>query len=266
MADLSAQLYGNPQGLPPVSLTGDEYLKTLPPQLGSLVKEYASGKLPISPMMVRTPAGMQLMSAISQYDPTFDSTNFTARNKLRSDFTSGKASQNLNAFNTVLGHLGELHDSYDNLHNGSIPVINTVGNWIADAAGKPAPNTFNLNKKAVVDELTRSWRGSSGSQGDIASWTSVLDNAQSPEQFNSAMKKVTGLLKSKIDAMQDQYNTGMGSAAKVGAPQWINPNAQKELDRLSGNGDQAVKTGQPDLAALAAAELAKRNKGKSNGI
>ena len=61
------------------NLTGEDYLKTLPTNMATLVKKYAAGELPVSPQMTRSTAGMQLLGAISQYDPTFDATNYQKR-------------------------------------------------------------------------------------------------------------------------------------------------------------------------------------------
>lgn len=159
--------------------------------------------------------------------------NYNARAKTRSDFTSGKAAQNLNAFNTVLGHLDSLVQAGNSLNNSRFPVLNKVENYALDATGDPRPKQFDANKKAVVDELTRAWRGNGGSEADIKSWSEAITNSASPQQLAGVAHQIAELLTSKINAMGEQYNQGMGTA-KDGI-QLLTPRAQDVLHKFRGD-------------------------------
>lgn len=211
--------------------TGADYLKTIPPALGNQVKGLAEGKIPFpSGPALKTPYWQQMITAVSQYDPSFDAVNYGARAKTRADFTSGKSAQSLNALNTVAGHLEQLSDAADKLNNTSIPLVNTVANGVESALGDPRMKQFEATKKAVVDELTRAYRGSGGSEGDIKSWASTLDAANSPEQLHGVLGTLGELLGSKINALGEQYKQGMGTAG--GGIQLVSPKAQTVFDKL----------------------------------
>jgi hypothetical protein len=119
---------------------------------------------------------------------------------------------------------------------------------ISKQLGKPEVNNFETTKKAVVDELTRVWRGTGGSEGDIKSWSATLDAANSPEQLHGAIATIGRLLESKLGALEDQYREGMGTISQ--GRHMITADARKTLDRLerkAGNApSQSQKTATSD--------------------
>ncbi len=241
----------SPQSAASSGVSGDDFLKTLPAGAQSIVKDYASGKLSVSPMMARTPQGIALLGAITQYDPSFDAINYNARAQTRKDFTSGKAAQSATALNTVLGHLDTLSGAADNLNNfgGVATPLNKVVNPIENAFGDPRYRQFDNTRKAVADELTRVWRGTGGSEGDIKTWTDTLNNAGSPEQLHGVIKNIGDLLQSRMDSLSEQYRKGMGTAAD--GLQLLTPKSQAILDRLEqkAGGSSGSSASQPGVAS-----------------
>jgi hypothetical protein len=244
---------GVPGGAPGV--TGEDFLKTLPTPMQAQVKALATGRQPFpTGQIMRTPYGQNLLNAVSQFDPSFDAVNYGARASTRKDFTSGKAATSVNAMNTVAGHLESLSDAADKLGNTSIPMVNGVKNWLENSTGDPRVKQFDTTKKAVVDELTRVWRGNGGSEGDIKTWSSTLDAANSPQQLHGVIAQMGELIGSKINSMGEQYRQGMGT---TGEPlQLLTPKAQKVFEKLqqraggepasaSGGREQATGASQP---------------------
>jgi hypothetical protein len=213
-------------------LTGDAFLKTLPPSVANEVKAYAEGRRPFpAGFALKAPYFQSLIQMVGQYDPTFDAVNYNARSKTRNDFTSGKSSQTINALNTVTQHLNRLSDSADALSNSWSPVYNTVANFVSKQSGNKQVTQFETDKKAVVDELTRAWRQAGGSEGDIKSWSSVLDAANSPTQLHGAIAEMGHLLEGKLSALQSQYQQGMGTTDTTGM-QVVTPEARSTLSKL----------------------------------
>jgi hypothetical protein len=212
-------------------LHGDDFLKTIPPTLADQVKAYASGKMPMpSGYALKSPYFQKMMQMVTQYDPTFDAVNYNARAKTRADFTSGKSAQSINALNTVIGHLGTLSAAADKLDNSTFPTWNAVKNVYENATGDPRIKNFDTTKKAVVDELTRVWRGSGGSEGDIKTWSDQINASNSPAQLHSVIGQIGDLLESKINALAETYKQGMGTTADP--IQFVTPKAQITLDAL----------------------------------
>ena len=230
---------GNEASSPAASnINGDAFLQTLPKPLADQIKGYADGRLQFpSGFALKTPYFQKMLQYVAQYDPSFDAINYNSRSKARNDFTSGKSSQNITSFNTAIGHLDSLDKSVDELGNFNTPVmtlLNAPANFIAKNV---SPNfqarlkDFQAKKQAVVDELTRAFRGSGGNVHDIAGWERTISESDSPQALHKAVKAAIELLESRIGAIGDQYNRGMG---KTSDPmRLLSPKAQAAIARIS---------------------------------
>jgi hypothetical protein len=260
-AEADARRSGYTQGASPTGaiaqgVSGDALLATLPKQLGDQVKALAEGRMSFpGSFALKSPYWQGMISLVSQYDPSFDAINYAARSKTRNDFTAGKSAQQANALNTVIGHLGQLSDAADALNNTSIPIVNRATNFVEAQMGDPRIKQFDITRKAVVDELTRVYRGTGGSEKDIQTWTDAINSANSPAQLHGAIAQVSGLLESKIQAMEDQYQKGMGTTAD--GLRLLTAHARESLDKMgkraggSDSGSGPVKiSGDTDYAQL----------------
>ena len=168
---------GNPD------LHGEDYLKTLPdPNYAAQVKRIADGLDTIPPRVEGTPYGRQLKLAIVQYDPTFDTSDYSSRAKARANFTSGKNADIANKLNTAVLHLSELSDDAQKLNNwpsGSFgPLTSTVNNLrtsYREGEQDPAISNFKNTAGKVAEELTQAYRGAGGAEADIKR---EMDNLQ----------------------------------------------------------------------------------------
>ena len=231
--------------------TGEDFLKNLNPAIAGQVKAIAEGRqAPPTSMAMRSPMGQQLMAAVTQYDPTFDATNYRARSDVRTDFVKGKAGQAVNAMNTAIGHAGTLLDAADALNNTSFPMLNSMLNAGAVATGDPRVNQFNTARNALAGELTKAFRGSSGSEKDIQEVQQNLSAAGSPEQMKAAIGQAMKLLASKKESLADQYSKGFGTDSQ---PNFLDPHAQAALSKLQQKGiDVGALAGDEGLPAQAA--------------
>lgn len=217
---------------------GNDFLKLIPQNVASQVKALAEGRQAFpSGYALRTPYWQKMIGLVAQYDPTFDAVNYNARSKTRNDFTSGKAAQNINALNTVMGHLKKLKDAANALGNVSgfwgATTANSIKNSLEQSRGDPRITNFNTDRKAVVDELTRVYRQMGGSEQDIKSWEANLNASGSPEQLNGAIAQIASLLQSKINALGQQYSKGMGTTTS--GLQLLNPDAQAAFKYITGS-------------------------------
>lgn len=232
-----------------VDTHGDDFLKTLPPATATIVKKLAEGQMQFpSGFAIQKPYWQGIIQAVAQYDPNFDAVNYNARAATRKDFTSGKSAQNITSFNTAIGHLGTLDNAIDDLHNTNIPWLNNIQNTLATASGdtryQTAAKNFLTAKKAVVDELTRAFRGSGGNVYDIQEWEKAIDTADSPAALHAAVKQAVELLHSRIDSVGDQYNRGMGTTNDP--IKLLSPKAQQTLRKIGG--DQQSSASIPQAA------------------
>lgn len=212
-------------------MQGQAVLDALPPALANQIKGYSEGRLTIpTGRALQSGYWQEMLSLISQYDPSFDVANPSKRSATARAFAVGREGQTANAMVTGIGHLAALSKAVDKLNNTWSPTYNTIANFLAEHTGSPVVNDYNTVKKNVVDELTRIWRGTGGNAADIKDRAEVLDASRSPAQLHSAIAKIGDLLESKLSALEDQYRQGMGRIAE--GRQIIPPEARKTLDAL----------------------------------
>ena len=212
-------------------VTGEEFLTTVSKPVAEQVRALAAGRMSFpTGQAIKTPYWQSVLTLVSQYDPTFDAVNYGTRAATRKAFTSGREASSVNALNTVLGHLDSLGVAADKLNNGAFPHINTATNFLESSIGDARVKKFEATKKAVVDELTRAWRGSGGAVSDIETWSKTLDASNSPEQLHGVIGQLGDLLDSKIEALNDQYRKGMGKTSD--GFHLMSPHAAEVLQRI----------------------------------
>lgn len=230
--------------LPTSGVHGDAYLATLPSGIAQEVKAISDGRMPLSARVMSSPKMQGLLQHVVNYDPTFDAVNYNTRAKTRADFTSGKDAANITALNTALGHAGSLMEAAENLHNygGWGTLLNPARNALSRARGEGRVDAYNVNKQAFASEMERVFRGTGGSLQGIQDWERSLSAANSPAQFQQVMGKAAELLKSRIDALNQQYRGGMGKTADI--TELLTPEAQEAYGKLyDGRGNVHVMFG-----------------------
>ena len=223
-----------------ISKTGEDYLATLPTALAAQVRALADGRRAMpTGSALRSPQVQELVAAASQYDPTLDAANAATRVATRKDFTSGKAAQNITAINTALGHLGTLSQAAEKLGNRSIRPWNSIANLLETQSGDPRVKNFGIARDAVATELMRVFRGTgAGSMQEIEDWKRTIGSSDSPAQLRGEIAKAVELLNSRLEALGQQYNQGLGKSADP--IHLLNPHAQNVFTHLGPGGDGIV--------------------------
>lgn len=192
-------------------LHGSDYLKTLDPKMAAQVKGLAEGRIPF-PTGNAMSRLQPLIQVVGQYDPSFDAVNYQARSKTRSDFTSGTSSKAITALNTALGHAAGLQDNFDKLGNTPLPVLNSIINYGKTQLGNAAPTIAAQNVDALASEGRKVFAASGGGNlTELENWQKNFPMNGSPEQQKGALKEFVSLLDSRMSALGDQYNKGMGT-------------------------------------------------------
>jgi hypothetical protein len=208
----------NPPPLPGAAsgLTGEEFLKTLPPATAGLVRKIANYEMDLN--AVSSIRGgkhgdserMQLARIVAQYDPSFDGTQFPVRQASRKDFTSGKGAANIRSLNTAISHLDELDKAAKSLSNSSIPGWNAVANTVQRRGlGDPRVTNFENAANAVAGELATLFKGTGGTDQEIKHWRANLDPNMSPDQFKGSVATLLSLVGGRLSALEGQYGSAM---------------------------------------------------------
>ena len=200
----------------PDSAAQDAFLQALPPATAALVKSVANYQMDISKVTsLRSDQRQQLAQLVTQYDPTFDMTQYAARAAMRKSVTSGTYSQAINSANLVIQHLDALKNTVDGLGNTQFQPINAAKNAFAAQTGSTAIKQFNTTADAAASELAKVFKGTGvASEEEIKNWRSNLNVNDSPQQITAAIDTaVTQLLKSRLDTIATQYQAAMGKPA-----------------------------------------------------
>ncbi len=232
-----------------------EVLHQMPAPIASQVKALAEGRMTFpSGFALKSQYWQQMVSAVAQYDPSFDTVNANARAKTRADFTSGKSAQNITSMNTAMGHLESLSKAYEGLDNGSMPLVNTIENAVGGAVGndKIQKGVADVGTKAeaVSNELAKVFRSTGMSAQEVNEWRDKISTSASPTQSKTVIKGAIELLNSRLDALAEQYNQGMGTT-KQGI-ELLSPKAQEAYTKLTGAAPTITKTGDAAHGAGAA--------------
>jgi hypothetical protein len=215
-------------------LTGEEFLKTLDPNIAATVKAYVEGRsMPVG--NARSPQIQAIKQLAAQYEPGFDETVYKSRDSTRRDFSSGTAAKNISSLNTVMGHLNDLREASTKLGQHDWTVLNLIENYAADKLGGSALSDYKLARNAVADEMAKVFRGSGMSEAETERWLNSLDSSKSPEQFKGVFKQALSLLESRMSSLADQYERGMrlGPGAKNIVPtDLLNESARGKIEKI----------------------------------
>lgn len=183
----------------------------------------------LSRMLYRHP---EMLGLIREKYPDWDQTTYNAKNKLIQGYTSGTQSKEINAINTVMGHLGVLDQAVAALNNGNVQLLNQAANFLGVQAGQSPVTTFQTIVNRVGPEITSAYI--TGSGGEIERIANAKDFSPmlSPQQLHNNAAVTVKLLRSKIGALENQYKNTVGRDDFE--QRFITPEAQAALARFAG--------------------------------
>lgn len=202
-----------------MDLHGDTFLSTLDPQLQGQVRAIVEGRAPYpTGMLLKTPYGQRLAQYVTQTDPTFEAGNSTARVKVRNDFSAGgqgSAAGTITAGNTAIQHLGQLSHAAETLgnYNTTVPgnnLFNRGRNLLMSGPNAVPQTEFNNILSKYVEEATKFYRGTGGTESDIQRDLGNLNVNMSPSELRKAIQTNAHLMQSKISVLQERWRNGMG--------------------------------------------------------
>lgn len=235
--------------LPTVSMTAagvpdttaqSTFLKNLPPDVATLVKgitNYTINPNAIPTRQYKGASGMtqaSMLALASQYDPTYDENQYAARQALQTNFSSGQYSQNINSLNTAVGHLSDIPGNFSKLGNVGMTSINTIKNSLMKSFGSGSVTGASTNIQAAVGELASVFKSGGATDSEIAN-LGTIDSNSSPAQMKAFVQTGINLLSSRLQALQQTYQSGMG---KPPAQDFLSPQNAQVLSGLKNQGYQ----------------------------
>lgn len=204
----------------------------LNPSQEATVQAIMDGRMaPPSSFALKTPYWQNIMGQVFQRDPGFSE----QRAQLRKDFTVGKHSTEINAINTAMGHVGVMGDAIDALNNNDVNVLNRIANTLGVQVGKDNVTTFKTIVHRVGPEIAKAYLGAGGSAGERGADEKDFDPSLGPQQLKSNVSMTAKLLRSKISALENQWNQN-APAGQDFESRFIMPEAKQQLDKWAPQG------------------------------
>jgi hypothetical protein len=221
-------------GLGDPSKTGADYLATIPPQQRGIVQAMIEGRQAMpSSFALNKPYWQNMIAAANNVDPSFDGTTWPARVAGMKSFKAGADAGTVRSANQVLGHISDLTDKADELHNGDHPAFNYVKNAWDSQMGSDAANNWTTQAHAVADELSAFMKGAGhSSDTEIKAWNDSLSPNMSPQQQRGAIKTLMGIYDHALSALEDKRTGAIGPVAAEKMGPLVTPAGQAAMDKV----------------------------------
>jgi len=188
----------------------------------------------------------QLMAMVMRYDPAFDAKQYKTRQDLQTSFTSKKDADEVKSYNTVMDHTVKANDAIDKLGNTGSSWVNAPYNSARGQTSSQFQNarsTMNAEMDLAMAEVNKAATGSHITVDERQYWHSRLNENASPEDLHATMKAFVGMIRGRMDATANKWNTGMG--VPEGDPRFktgytlMSPQARAQYDKITGGGEKA---------------------------
>jgi hypothetical protein len=210
---------------------GEEYLKTLPPAFAARLKQMASGNeaAPTGRAAMSGP-GLQLMTALYQFDPEWSPLLAQQRKETLKEFTSTQSSHaggQLLALNTLVHHADLYLEVSQALKNGNWRPGNELYNRVASAFGSAPPAEANLVARFLASETGKVASGGVPAEGEINGILGTMRSDGSPDQMAKAGQRILQIAAGRMAPLKERRD-----AAKLqNFVQILGPDAQAILQR-----------------------------------
>jgi hypothetical protein len=135
--------------------------------------------------------------------------------KTASAFATGKPGMNALSLNTALGHSNDALQAYDAIQNTDTRLLNRPINALRAQSNDPNIIRLQTTLNALSGELATVFKGSGGTDQEIAHWQKVLSQDLTPAQARGAITQVNSLLKSRLNALDYQRQSGLSGRGEM---------------------------------------------------
>jgi hypothetical protein len=200
-----------------------------PSQLSKRAKEY-NAMLPLADAYSMKTLG-------KHFSPEDAEALYHSKQALIKDYADGKQADQIQSFNTFLGHAQNLSNSIAQLRNTNIPLLNTPLNKLRTMTGDPKVQAILPDIEAVRTEYQNFLNNNHAlQQADIKEGHKMLDENASPAQMEAAIKSFAHTALIRTAALNDRYKRTIGTDV----PDLLSEDSQNALKGY-GLGDEAQR-------------------------
>jgi len=230
-------------------------LAKYPPQAQPMILKLIQGQIPADRQHLGTNPAAYL-NAAADVDPTFDLAKPNERMKTVADYsTAGQSGKSISQLDYATKHAAQLSLASMDLNNtGSVPLLNTAWNSMANkaeaASGDPRVTNFQNTLNSYAPEVTKFISGKSNfAEKELEDVQNAIPQNGSLAQQLGAISQKNGMMLSRAQTMQDQYDKAMGPYGQQ--RQVIRPETQAAMGDMDSLYRAARDGTTPDPAAVA---------------
>lgn len=177
----------------------------------AMIDAIGTGRMkPPTGYALRNPKILAMMERVSQKYPDYDATEYDGKQRAMRDFTTGRQGDAIRSFAVASDHLKQLDTLVDALNNKDLPLINKIGNKVAQQTGSVAPTNFDAAKGIVAKEVMKSIVAGGGGVEERQELSHLLDNAKTGPQLKGVIKTYLHLMEAQRDGLKRQYKVSTG--------------------------------------------------------
>jgi len=214
------------------------------PQIESAAKSLAAGDLTaLSDITsMRSDMRTKVYARAKELNPNFNTGDIKIKMGTQDEFTKGKAGDQIQSFNTFLGHAGEAATASAAYRRASSPLLNKPLNWIEkNAANDSDYQTFITALQPVRDEyMTFLQNNHALTESDKKAGETIVSNESTPAQIEGALKQMSKTAFIRLDSLNARYKRVM----HTDFPDLLSDDAKESANILGlGNYAQKYQTG-----------------------
>lgn len=222
-----------------IPVTGDDFLKAIPPQRANAAKSLAEGRgVYPTGTYAKSPAGQQLLADALQYDPNLDANTFRKRGAAQIAYGSGTQGKNVVALKTGIDHLIALNNAVDKLTDTGSPALNSLVNKAEKQVGNTGITNYNTILDTAVPEILKAYVPSGGTEKGKDEIKANFDASLTKRQKKEAIATQAELMANRIDELQSGFDEAMGKVTKP----LVSPEMRQRLEILKGNLSEPAPT------------------------
>jgi hypothetical protein len=188
----------------------ENWLKAQSPDVQAYIKKIADYEIDPRTTSIKGGHREQVMSAVAQYDPTYDQNSFGSRAKAIRDFATGTQGNSIRSFDVAVDHLDTLQKYVAAMKNGDIPLLNKLRNAWQQETGSSLPTNVQAVAPIVGAEVSKAIIGSNNALADREELRQPLQSARSPEQLAGAIEGYKSLMGGQLKGLKKQYEDTTG--------------------------------------------------------
>lgn len=188
----------------------EDWLKGQSPDVQAYVKKVADYEIDPRTTSVKGGHRERLLSAVAQYDPTYNQNEFGSRAKAIKDFSTGPQGNIIRSFDVAIDHLDTLQKAATAMKNGNMKLLNEVRNTWRNQTGSDLPTNFQALVPLVSGEIAKAVIGSNNALSDREELRTNLKAANSPDQITGVITGYKGLMSGQLKGLRKQYEQTTG--------------------------------------------------------